>query len=354
MDVPRNPADIMHDRAQDEAVNKAYVEVWRGSLVESRHRVSLAVVDASGRLRASAGDPKLLTFARSAVKPVQALPIVEDGALDRFGLSEAELALCCASHSGEGRHVDGVRSILEKIGMDEDALACGPHPPMHEASARALERMGERPDRIHNNCSGKHAGMLALIRLHGWPLADYGDADHPVQHRMLREIARWTETEESAIPVATDGCGVCTFGLSLDVFAGAFARLAAEARRSPRSGPARIVQSMLRHPEYVAGTGRLCTDLMREAGGRIFVKVGADGVYAAGVPGAELGVALKVEDGGRRAVGPALVAVLRALGLLSEEEMAALESHVEPHISNTRGERVGRIHAVVELETGRG
>ncbi|MGH7505944.1 MAG: asparaginase, partial [Longimicrobiales bacterium] len=157
------------------------VEVWRGAVIESRHRVHIAVVGADGKVRARSGDIDLVVYARSAVKPIQALPLLEDGAADRFALTTKELALCCASHSGEPKHVETAAWMLKKVGLDEDALACGPHAPYHEASARALREHGQEPTRLHNNCSGKHAGMLALARVHGWPVAGYHRIDHPVQ-----------------------------------------------------------------------------------------------------------------------------------------------------------------------------
>ncbi len=331
----------------------ARVEVWRGGIVESVHEVSVAVADASGRLRASAGDPALVAFARSAVKPFQALPLVEEGVADRLGFTAEELALCCASHSGEARHVAAARSLLRKVGAGEEALACGPHPPLGRAAAAELERRGEAPGRIHNNCSGKHAGMLGLAGAQGWPLAGYERPEHPVQQRMAAEIARWTGVPADEIATGTDGCGVVTFALPLRALAAAHARFAAAAREGEQ-GPARILQAMVRNPEYVGGSERLCTDLMRAAGGRILVKVGAEGVYCAAIPGAELGIALKVLDGATRASEPALLAVLRALHLLSDEEMAALERYARPELRNTRGERVGEIRAEVELEASDG
>lgn len=326
------------------------VEVWRGPVVESRHRVAVAVVDAVGRLRAWSGDPDVVVFARSAVKPFQALPLVDDGVADRLGFEPAELALCCASHNAEPRHVDAAHALLRKAGAGEEALACGARSPMSRAAARELEKRGLEPTRVHNECSGKHAGMLALARAHGWPLAGYHRAEHPVQQRMLEEISRWTEIPPDEIPTGVDGCGVVTFALPLRSLAGAFARLAAAARRGD-AGPARIVRAMVENPEYVAGTERLCTELMRAADGRIFAKVGAEGVYCAGIPGAELAVALKVLDGSDRASGPALLGTLASLGLLSEEELETIERFASPEVENSRGERVGRLQARVELET---
>ena len=326
----------------------ARVEVRRGATVESRHAVSVAVVDGSGVLRASAGMPELVAFARSAIKPLQALPLVEDGVLERFGFSPMELALACASHSSEPRHVELAAGMLRKIGLDEHALACGPHMPMHEPSARTLREAGRAPTRIHNNCSGKHAGMLALARAHNWPVAGYHVADHPVQQRMLQEVVRWSGVAPEDIALGTDGCGIVTFALPLVAMANAFAGFAAAARRAD-SAPAQVVRAMTTFPEYVGGTDRMCTELMRIAGGRIFAKVGAEGVYCAGIPGAELGVALKAEDGALRAAEPALLVVLHALGLLSDDEIASLARFAEPIVRNTRGEPVGELRAIVEL-----
>lgn len=327
------------------------VEVWRGSLVESRHDVSVAVADGTGELRAWAGDPALVVFARSSIKPLQALPLVEDGIADRYGLTEEELALVCASHDGEPMHVALARSILRRIGMSEDALGCGPDRPMGVAAARALAESGEKPLRVHNNCSGKHAGMLALALGHGWPVAGYLRHDHPVQERMLDVVAHWSGLEAEDIGTAVDGCGVVTFALPLSGLARAFGRFAGSARRGG-GAEARIVRAMTGHPAVVAGEGRLDTDIVRVTGGRVLAKVGAEGVFAAMIPGAELGVVLKVEDGAKRAAAPALIGVLRALGVLSGEEVGALAAHAEPDVVNTRGERVGALRAVVALETG--
>lgn len=327
----------------------ARVEVLRGGVVESIHRVHVAVVDGAGRLRARAGNVSLGCFARSAVKPMQALPLVEDGVAERFALTDRELALCCASHSGEPYHVSTVAVLLKRLGLGEESLACGSHAPFHEASARRLREEGVRPGRLHNNCSGKHAGMLALACAHGWPGAGYQESGHPVQRRMLEEMARWTSVPVEEIPLAVDGCGVVTFGFSVESMARAFGRFAAAARTGG-NGPAGIVHAMVRNPEYVGGTDRLCTTLMRITTGRLFAKVGAEGVYCAGSPGAELGIALKVEDGARRAAEPALLAVLHRLGLISAEEVAELAMFAEPDVTNTRGEVVGGVRAYVRME----
>jgi L-asparaginase II len=329
------------------------VEVSRGGTVESVHHASVAVVDAEGRLRAHAGWPDQQAFARSAIKPMQALPLVEDGAVEELGITDEELALCCASHSGEPRHVEIAAALLHRIGAGEEMLACGAHWPFAADATRELRARGLVPTRLHNNCSGKHAGMLALARLHGWPLAGYHEPGHPVQERMLRELVRWTQVSEADVRVGVDGCGVPTFSLPISAFATGFARFGAHARGG-MGGAKHIVAAMLRHPFLVAGTDRLCTRLMEVAGGRIIAKTGAEGVYTAAVPGAELGLALKVHDGATRASEPALIAVLAALGLLGEDAVAELGRWAEPVLRNTRDEAVGKITARVELVAAHG
>lgn len=329
-------------------MNQSVVEVVRGAVAESWHRVHVAVVDGAGRLRAAAGDPDLGTYFRSAAKPFQALPIVQDGALDRFGLTLEELALCCGSHSGQPRHLEVAESILRKIGVGSEALHCGAHPPLHGPSRRDLADAGLEPVRLHNNCSGKHAGMMALARVHGWETTGYQRLDHPVQGRILAEVAQWVGIPGDGMALGTDGCGVVTYALPLRNMALGFARLAAAARRGEAS-PARVVEAMTTHPEMVAGDGRFCTDLIRCSEGRLFAKVGAEGVYCVGVPGAELGIALKVEDGSTRALGPATVAVLRQLDLISEDDLGVLSPHAYPELINTCGEVVGQLRPKIEL-----
>jgi L-asparaginase II len=325
------------------------VEVTRGGTVESRHRVHVAVVDAGGRLRGAVGDPERVTFFRSAAKPLQALPLIDDGVCERFGLTPRELALCCGSHSGEPQHIEVAESILARIGLDGEALACGAQPPFHRPSRRALVDQDLAPRRVHNNCSGKHAGMLALARAHGWDPAGYHRLEHPVQQRVLREVARWVEMPPDAIALATDGCGVVCYGLPLRAMALSFARLAAAARRGDPA-PHQVVAAMTSHPEMVAGEGRLCTDVMRQAEGRLFAKVGAEGIYCIGVAGAELGVALKIEDGATRALGPAVLGVLRQLDLISEDDLGVLTTHAYPDVRNTRGEVVGQLRPDIRLD----
>ena len=327
---------------------ESFVEVTRGPVVESRHRVHVAVVDADGTLRAFCGDPDLVAFWRSAAKPIQALPIVDDGAMERFGLSSEELALCCGSHSGTPEHLKVAESLLNKIALSADALACGPHPPFDDATRRELEEKGLEPGRLHNNCSGKHAGMMALARARGWEPAGYERVEHPVQARLLTEVSRWTRMPAEAIGLGVDGCGVVCYALPLRQMAIAYASFAAASRRG-EPGPAAIVEAMAAHPELVAGEGRICTELSRLTAGRLFPKVGAEGVYCVGVPGAELGIAIKVEDGSTRAVPPAVAGVLRELDLISEDDFGALHRHVYREITNTCGDPTGEVRPRIRL-----
>jgi L-asparaginase II len=325
------------------------VDVTRGGTVESVHHVDLAVASATGTLVARAGEVDTPVFTRSAIKPFQALPLVDDGVAGRLGLTDPELAVCCASHSGEPRHVALARSILGRAGLDETALACGPHVPFDRAAAGELRQAGQPPGRVHNNCSGKHAGMLALAVAHGWPTRGYQRPDHPVQARMAAELARWAGVREQEMLRGVDGCGVVTFALPLSALAAAMARLVAAAAGGHESA-SRIVGAMRGNPFELAGTERLCTRLLEVTGGRVLAKVGAEGVYVAASTREERAVALKVRDGARRAAEVSLLGSLESLGMLAPGEVEALARWSRPVVRNTRGEAVGEIRAFVDLE----
>lgn len=286
------------------------VESTRGDWVESVHQVSVAVVDGQGRLVASAGDPDLSTFWRSAAKPFQAMPLVAEGAADRFGFSPRELALACASHSSEPAHLEVAESMLKKVGLPERLLACGAHPPLSPVVAEQVLRQGIVMSPRWSNCSGKHAGMLALASHRGWPLTGYERREHPLQQRILAEVVRWSGCAEEQMHFGVDGCTVVCFGLPLRAMALAYARFAA----SEEPAAVRLRESMAAFPDLVAGHGRLETDLGLATAGLVIAKVGADGIYCAALPHAELGLALKVHDGDMRSSGPSLLAVLRELG----------------------------------------
>ena len=317
------------------------VESTRGDLVESVHRVSAAVVDDTGRLVASAGDPSLVTYWRSAAKPFQSIPLLADGAAEAFGLGSEELALACASHSSERVHLDLASRFLAKIGAAEDELACAPHPPLGAAVAEMVARTGHALTPRWSNCSGKHAAMLALARHHGWATRGYERAGHPVQERMVAEVERWTDVPRSAMRFGIDGCTAVCFGLPLTGMALSYARFAG----SDDHSASRLRAEMVAHPVLIAGTGRFCTEIMTAWPGGIIAKVGAEGVYSAALLEERIGIALKVEDGDMRSAPVALMGVLRAL-VASGPGSAALDAlarREELPTRNTRGEVTGAL-----------
>ena len=304
-----------------------HVENIRGSTVESRHEVHVAVVDASGKLVAQTGDPDYVTFWRSAAKPFQALPLVEDGVVERLGLTRQDLALACASHSSEPAQVQLVREFLQRAQCSERDLMCGPHRPLSDAVAKDYDTRGVRLTAIYSNCSGKHTGMLALAKHHGWPTEFYARGDHPVQQRCLKSISDFTDVPLTEIGVAVDGCGVSCFALPLRNMALAYTRI-----------PPAVLEAMVLHPELIAGEGRPCTELMRAHPGRVVAKVGAEGVYSAALIRESLGITLKVEDGNSLAASLAIAAVLAELGLKPQPTWLLTKP-----ITNSRGETVGEM-----------
>ena len=327
------------------------IESTRGGMVESVHRVSAAVADQRGRLLAGSGDPDLVTFWRSAAKPFQAIPLVADGAADRWGLTDRELALACASHSSEPVHLEVVEAMLRKVGCSESALACGPHPPLSTAVAEQITRTGLALSPKWSNCSGKHDGMLGLARHHGWPIAGYEKAGHPVQERVVEEITRWSGVRREDLRLGVDGCTTVCFGLPLRAMALAYARFGAFVEPAA----VRLRSAMSAHPVLVAGTGRLCTDLMAAYPGDIIAKVGAGGVYGAALPAPGYGIALKVEDGDMQCSPVALLAILRQvaerfrLPLDLAQAPASVRRHAESPTENTRGTVTGSLRAAGKL-----
>lgn len=331
------------------------VLVYRGDVIESRHDISIAVVRSDGSRVASSGDEGLVAFWRSCAKPFQAVPSLVDGAADGIGLGAEELALACASHNGEPRHVDVARRMLERAGASEADLVCGPHASLDEPTAREMTQLGQRPTRLHNNCSGKHALMIAHAKHMRWGSDGYAEPAHPLQRSALDEVAAWTEMGAHAVPHATDGCGVPSFALPLSAMALAWARLGAAGAGRPVKGvsPAsaaamkRLVSAIVAHPFLVAGSRRLDTDLIEATRGKIVAKVGAEGVYCAAVPSLDIGIALKAEDGATRALSPALLGVLDkvATGLVP-----ALAAHRTADIRNTLGVAVGHVEARINLD----
>ena len=321
------------------------VVVTRGGVVESRHHVHAAVVDAEERLIAGAGDPTRVTHWRSCAKPFQVMPLLNSGGFDDLHWGDDELALSCASHGGEPEHVAIAERMLSGIGLEEGDLACGPHEPLASRGARLLRETGQRPSRLHNNCSGKHAAMLASAHTAGWPLFGYERADHNVQRCCLSSIAKWTGADTDAIGVAVDGCGVTEFSLALEPMARAYARLARTATEE-RGAAARVINAMRTRPFLVGGTDRFDSVLIEETEGRVVPKLGAEGVHSAAILDQGVGVVVKVEDGAPRAQYPALVRLLQLLDALPAELPPRLGDFLRRPVRNSRGEPVGDIRPV--------
>ena len=333
---------------------KPLVEVWRGETLESVHHGAVAVADDSGRTILAHGDPGLVTFLRSSAKPAQVLPLLASGAVERFGITEEEIAVMIGSHGGEPFHVATVRSILAKAGLDERDLMCGAHAPYHRPSARALRAAGREPTAVHNNCSGKHAGMLALAVTLGAPTATYLENDHPVQVRIRDAVATLAGIEPGELAVAVDGCSAPNFALPLERAAVLFARLMAPGVLPPglREAAGRAVAAMRRHPEMVAGSDRICTALMQAGSCGLIAKIGAEGFYGLGYArdGRGYGIALKISDGdGDRARPAATLAALQAVGVLADGPAAALFERFVGILRNHRGLVVGRVAPVLDL-----
>ncbi|HEY7876844.1 MAG TPA: asparaginase [Gemmatimonadaceae bacterium] len=321
------------------------VVATRGDIVESRHRVHAVVMDAHGAIVASARDVELLTVWRSCAKPFQVMTFLESKGFDKLAWGDDALALACASHGGEPEHVELARSMLDAVGLEEGDLVCGPHDPLTRRGARMLQQSGESPTRLHNNCSGKHAAMLALSRTAGWPTLGYETPCHPVQQGALQQIARWSGVPATRVAQMGDGCGVVAFGSPLRAMALAFARLGAAAHRGDDVAQ-RVVHAMTTRPFLVGGTDRFDTILMEEMDGRVLSKVGAEGVHSVAIPSLGLGIAIKVEDGASRAQHPAVLRALQHLGVLPSELPPSLASFLTTPIINTRGATVGDVHPV--------
>lgn len=322
-------------------INPVIAEVTRGGIVESRHRGAYAVVDASGHVVAAEGGIAAAVYPRSAVKAFQCLPVIESGAADRFGFTDEEIALCCASHNGEAGHVRVARAMLAKAGNAEDLYECGAHWPFDEASRFSLVRHGENCACVHNNCSGKHAGMLALARQLGADPHGYTKPGHPVQRAIAEAMGRMCDVDLSQQPMGIDGCSVPTWAIPLKNMALGFARFA-----SPDFAPGqRILNAVRKHPFMVAGTGDFDT-LIMEAVPRLFVKTGAEGVYCGCIPHAGLGIALKVDDGASRASEVAMASVLAGLDVWMPEEKAAIERFRHHELANWRKIEVGEVRGL--------
>jgi L-asparaginase II len=329
--------------------NPVLVEVVRGALSESRHAGAIAVADAQGRLVLALGDVERPVFPRSAVKALQAIPLVESGAADAFGLGDDELAVACASHSGDGVHVEAVRSLLAKAGLDESYLACGVHWPVSDQATRALIKAGRRPLAVHNNCSGKHAGMLAAAIHLGLDPRGYERPDHKLQVMIAGIISETCGVRLERGGMGIDGCSLPTWSLPLSALARGLARFGTGEGLAPARAAAakRLIKACFAAPVLVAGEGRFDTVALRALAPALFVKGGAEAVHCAALPALGLGIALKIDDGAKRGAERALAEVLVAL---LPKARSALADQLDGEILNWRGISVGRVGASDEFK----
>ncbi len=330
-------------------------KVIRGNTTESIHRGSLFIVDGDGNEVVCLGDAETVAFIRSSAKPFQVLPFLLSGGAEKFGFQESEIALACASHSGEKIHTAIAERMLKKIGLSEPDLRCGTHLPFNEARAEEMIRAGEKPTQLHNNCSGKHVLMLAFAKVIGADLKTYDLIENPIQQAILEMISNFCETPKAEIPLAVDGCCAPNFALRLRAMAKGFLKLVFPPDifdTKLREACRRVVTAMMNYPELVGGTERLDTLLMQAARGRIISKIGAEGVWLCGILPSEkykkgLGIALKIDDGDdKRARAVISVEVLRQLGIFDEGK---LRNYSPLPIKNRRGEPVGRVEASFKI-----
>ncbi len=319
--------------------NPILVQTLRGEVVENRHRGAIAVCDPNGNAVHGWGDIGALVYPRSSIKALQALPLIETGAADHYRLSRAELALACSSHNAEAAHTGAVLDWLSRLELDQNALECGPHAPLHEDTARALILVRDEAGPVHNNCSGKHAGMLTAASFLGEQTRGYIGREHPVQQRWFDALGDMAGVDMRRLPWSRDGCGIPVIAMPLASMATAFARFAAPDGLPQKRASAieRIADAIAEHPFMIAGSGRLCTQIMELTGRRVIVKTGADGVYTAALIDKNLGVAIKIDDGTREAAEVALLALLNRLGALHADELDALAGRCRVPITNTRG-----------------
>lgn len=332
------------------------VEVTRDPLVESRHRGMISIVDGDHRIIAELGDTSFRTYLRSSAKPHQAISVVASGAADHYGLEPRHLAVMAGSHSGEPIHVSCVREILVKTGLDESVVRCGLHAPFSRAAAQVL---GDRPPSVlQNNCSGKHAGMLAHAAYHGLPLENYCDPDHPIQRANRSIVATLAGVREDSLSIGVDGCSAPVFGTSIRAMATCWATLMWPRNLSEdvQRAATRVTAAMQQHPEMVGGTeGRIDTDIIRATGGKVLAKVGAEGVHTLGVSPTTrypygLGIAFKIEDGlGDRARNAVAIEILSQSGVLSAEQLHSLAEYHRLDVRNHAGRTVGEVRAAFRL-----
>jgi len=324
-------------------------KVYRGDTVESVHYGSVAVVDSKGRLVYTAGDPKFFTYLRSSAKPFQTIPLIESGAAEHFDFSTKELAIVSGSHNGEKIHVDTVKKILKKVGLSEKYLKCGTHTPLYYTAKNITPKPTQKFSVLQHNCSGKHAGMLALSKYKGYNPKNYIDPKHPMQKMILKAVAEICEYPQDKIKIGIDGCSAPNFALPLSNMALGFARLVSS-NSNHRDSLKVVLNSMRKYPEMVSGQGRLDYILANVTNGKVVSKAGAEALQCFGIVGENLGVAVRILDGNIRANGCVVAEVLRQLGILSKADLKKMEKFAYPKIKNWSGLEVGYIKADFKLK----
>lgn len=346
----------MHTRTTTPTPSSSYpdnpilVELWRGAAVESVHRGAWVLTDTQGQCLAGAGALAAPFYARSGIKSLQALPLLETGAAERFAYQPAELALALASHDAEAIHTQPVAELLKRMGLSVSDLQCGPQAPGDRTARAELARSGQKPSALHNNCSGKHAGFLALALHLGVAPKQYLQRDSASQQLVRQAVLEMTGLEADQLTEAIDGCSAPTFRMPLIALGRAFARVA-----NPETLPAarrqacqRMLKAVADHPALIAGTReRICTDLARVSGGRLFPKLGGEAVYAIGHQGRDQALAIKIDDGSYRALHALIVALLRRFEWLTPSELAQLEVWEARRLKNWAGLEVGRTQVLL-------
>lgn len=320
------------------------VEVLRGSVVESVHQVMVVVVNEIGSVTNYWGNPQFLTVPRSAIKMLQALPLIESGAADKFGLEEKHIALACSSHRGEKDHVAALAQWNEKVGIKESDYVLGPHMPSDEVSSHELIRKGQKPGVLHNNCSGKHSGIITTCKHLGEDPAGYDKYEHNAQKRLRKILTETMKVDYSKVAYGTDGCGIPTYAVPLQSLAAGMSVFINSKEATPRKQAAeRIIHAMRTYPFYVSGSGSFNTDIIEKSQGRAIIKGGAEGVYCGVLTEKKVAFAIKVADGATRASQIVAATLLLQLGGLNENEFKALSKHTQPVITNWKGDVVGQI-----------
>lgn len=328
------------------------VEIIRSELVESVHEGNIAVAASNGNIIYELGDTGRETYFHSSAKPIQGIAMLETGIVEKFGLDLKEIALLISSHSGEKEHIEVLKSLMEKIGVGDEVLECGIADPVNKDVLKELFSAGLSVTKLHCNCSGKHLGFIAASMVMGYPLEGYHKPDHPIQNSVSKIVAEFSGAKPGQITKGVDGCSVPVYATPLKNMAISYANLCNPAFMGGKYSKSQnyITSAMTMYPEMIAGKGRIDTELMKRCGSRVIGKIGAEGVYCAGILGKGIGAAIKIEDGSSRAVGPAIMELLLQLKVITDDEAESLKDFWNPPILNNKGEITGEIKPVFKLK----